>query len=745
LRTHLNAAAACALLLIAPLFAALMAAPAAALPPPTVGTVVTLSNPLNDTADITMEYSASGEGVAAWIETSGGTRSVWSARYSPAAGWTPPAFHYASGSSVGYLRLGIDDQGNASLFWINYGSTQSAWYARVFSSGAVSPPERLRNASTLFVGAPVLKVGASGSTFAFWGEYNAGPNTGWAAVIDAAGGVTGPTRIDGGSRAVFEKAILPDPTGGGATALWCDRNGTVANLITAHYGPASGWSAPTVAAASLSNGCSTMDAGIDGGGNITVLFYASLNRSLVDISYTAGGSWAAPAILASFASGEQVNRIHLAVQADGTATAAWRVRELSGLPGGLYSLFASSYEPGTAWSPATQLTQHVDSPSNFAVASVPGGSAIVLFSPPANSTYTLSVAQHTRHSGCAGWSAPTDSGLGSSNYNYLAAALSANGQGHLLYQQYNGAVWETRAAAVSLDLRAPPPLEVTVDQMVVSSPVAVLRGSTTPGATVEVSGLLSQAVPDGSFSVAVPLVAGANDLLVRVTHADPWSGCLDEASVTVVFNDPVPGLIADLDATAAALGAAQADLDAASARIDALAASGNATQADLDAARAELVAANDTIQAMKGDFTRLTSNLTATQEELGRVKLQFPWLQDNLSAVEAKLRDAEADVVSLELQYRNSQGGLTAAEDRILLLEAQQDQQSQLLEESTGTNADLAGQVATLSMVSMIALIAAIAAILLAFMMSRGGGGASSAGGKEFSPAEEQLKGAPRH
>jgi len=752
LQRRLPALSLCALLLTAPLLGALLAGQAAALPPPTVGSSTDLSNPYNETQELLVDYAPTGEGVAAWVEVNSSTYSVWSARFSPASGWTPATFHYAATASVGFFSLAVDAAGNATLLWVSFTSPYAVWFARSLTGGATFGPALVRNASTTISGPPPMEVGADGTAYAFWSE-GGGTSASYAVAISPAGALDGPTRIDGGSTAVFEKNILPDPTGSGASAVWCDRGGSVADLMEARYAPAAGWSAGVVVAANLSNGCARMDAGIDGSGNAIVVSSASYNRSLVAIRRDAAGSWLPPQPLWTPSSSLYVDIVRVAVADGGGVAVAWRTTDLFTMPM-QRSIYVASWTATTGWTAAVPLVENVTSPANVRLAIASGGSAIALFSPPANATSTLSVSQLTRLWGCAGWSAPSDAGLGGSNYNYLAVGLAPSGGGHIIYRIWNGAVWQARAAAVSLDLPSGS-LSVTSppDDSHVTSPVGVVTGTADPGAFVSAGGARTQALSDGSFSLAVPLVPGANALVVGTELGDPWTGCHINVSLTIVFDDPIPGLIADLDTTRAQLNATQADLGAAQARIAALEASGNATQAELDAALADLAAANETLERMKGDFSRLTANLTATQEELDRVKVPFPWLESNLT-------DAQA---SLDVALRD----LAEAQARVQLLEAQQNQSSAVLTDTADSNAALSGQVATLSLISSIALLAAVAAVGLVLYMARGGGGGGGASGrgahevahvvqqgggdapgakaKEFSPAEEQLKGAPRH
>lgn len=740
----------CAFLLTAPLLGALLAGPGTALPPPTVGSPLTLSNRFNDTTDLQITYAPTGEGLAAWHESNGSTNTVWSARYNVTSGWAAPTFHYAASATAGGLQVAMDAVGTASFVWVTYTSPNQLWYARSFANGSSSAPVLLRTANTNIVGFfpnTVMAVGPTGSMFVFWSEYG-GLSAAWAVAVDAAGVVDSVTRIDGGSTAVFEKVLAPLTfPSGAASALACDRRGTVANLTESIYTPTGGWVNPVVVATNLSNGCNKMGGGIDAAGNINIVFLASLNNSLVLIRHPVGGAWAGPQAFYTATGSNRIDDLGVDVQAGGTALVSWRT-SVGSPPTGVSSAYASSFDPGAGWSTPVRLANNVTSQVNVALASTPGGSGLALFSPPANSTFTLSVAQFSHLTGCGGWSAPVDTGLGPSNYNYLAAALAPSGHGHLFFQAYNGAHWEARVAPASLDL--PAPLKVTAPSpgSNTSDSLGAFQGTVEPGATVSALGATTVALGDGSFTLLVPLHAGANSVEVVASFAAPWMGCREAVTVDIWYNDPLPQLLldfaqarADLNATSAALADAQGQLSALQARADALEASGNATAAEFDATKSELTVAEASLGATAAHLLEVQGQLDNTSQELARVKVKFPWLESNLTAAQADVVAAQAKVAALQAANSDTQGALSVAQARIILLESKQNSSTALIRESADNNAALSGQVATLSLVSTIALLAAIVSILLAFAWKRGGGGAvqepkASKGGKAPEPAE---------
>lgn len=756
--TTAAAALLAALTVTAPLLATLLASPAAAYAPPPPGPTTTLSNPANDTTNPAIAFDDSGAGLAAWVESSGTTHTLWAARFDPASGWSAPRLVQSSEpSTLGVPRIALALGGNASIWWIRYTSPYELWVAQSAGAGSSwnATPVRTTPAGIYYL--PDVKVSASGHAFAMWEESNSSSSA-WAAFIDPAGKLSGPTRLDNGS-APLRNFALAVAGNGTATALWQDWNGSALNLSYARFAPATGWSAPALAYEGANGAAGFMSAAADRNGNIHIMFdRRNLGPSaLVASRSPPGGPWGPFEVVHPAGSIQEAPS--LVPADDGSVLAVWAELNYDGFDF-LDSLYTARFDPGAGWGAPRQFTDNVSGFPQYAVAVRPQGDALLVFGPPANGTYTIHVSQYTHTASCRLWSDPVDAGLVNASSNYLAAAMAPDGHGAMLAWGWNGAHQEIRATPIEL---APAPhLEVTAPTagQAFVSPLAAITGTALPGSTVRSGSLTTTADGSGGFLLVTPLSPGPNTLDVEASDPAEWPGCAVGASVTVTYSDPVPGLLANLSA-------AQADLAAAQERIGALEASGNATQAELDAARADLDAANVTIAGLASDMADIASDLNATQEELGRVKVRFPWLQDNLTAAQEEVAGLQGEVTSLEAQYGQSQAALEEAQSQIVLLKAQQNQTDTLLQESTDNNAALSGQVATLSLVAFIALLAAIAGIGLSLVQARGGGGGGAqtraahelthvaqqggAGpdaadaGTGHAPAEEQLKGAPRH
>jgi hypothetical protein len=119
-----------------------------------------------------------------------------------------------------------------------------------------------------------------------------------------------------------------------------------------------------------------------------------------------------------------------------------------------------------------------------------------------------------------------------------------------------GTVW---VSAFEAPDSVPPALEV--DQALSSEtdrPLFEITGTTEPGAVVDVNGIPVAVSDTGEFSALVELSAGANPLIVTATDGAGNNATL---TLTVTYNDPLPGLEEQISDQQDAIDQLQDDLD----------------------------------------------------------------------------------------------------------------------------------------------------------------------------------------
>jgi hypothetical protein len=605
LHARLPSPAVAVLLFAAPLLAALASPPAGAWQPSanTVGQV--LSNPLNETYALAVAYNSTGEAAAAWIEHGTSLDSIWSARLPSAGDWSAPALVATNANRLTQLAVVVDDEGRATLVWVAADAAQQLYFARTDAGGSAFPATLLQNFSTVLAGYPAVSLGPTGNVFVSWGEYNFSSGAAWAALIRPNGSVFGPSRIDTASDLIGVVTNVADPSSSGATALWCRSQAGQANLSFARFTEPAGWSSPQVAASNISQGCNTdLRAASDKGGNITALASDPSARNLEAFRYAAGGSWGPATILSVGANSTQVWVVDLDMAPSGAAQATWLT---SDNVTNEWSLYTAAFDTAAGWAPAERLVENASQRPSFASAISSDGSALVLFNGSSNASSVLGVKRYSPLANCGPASALVDSGFEPGFLYYLAIAVAPTGQGQVLYSAINIGGGPVRA--VPFNFPALTSMSSPANGSHLNGPVGVFRGTTGPGATVEVGGLQTVAAPDGSFAIAVPLGAGANDLRVRVRFAEPFSACTVETALTVTFDDPLPGLRADLNATRAASAAAAAEATGLSEQL-------NATNATLAALRSDIAEFSRDLDATRADLAAAGAQANETQRSI---------------------------------------------------------------------------------------------------------------------------------
>ena len=187
-----------------------------------------------------------------------------------------------------------------------------------------------------------------------------------------------------------------------------------------------------------------------------------------------------------------------------------------------------------------------------------------------------------------------------------------------------------------------------------------VAGTAEVGAQVSVNGVAAGVGADGSFGLHVALRPGANLL---VATAWDTAGNSRTASVSVTFQDPVPGLIMQLAAAQAGLASAegnlsvaQAELAAEEARVAALEAGADATQAELASARSNLTAAQTRVTALEADVISTRAQLNLTQAALDEATADLSRAEGRLTTLETKTNATETDLATAKAQAAAASG-----------------------------------------------------------------------------------------
>ena len=115
-------------------------------------------------------HRATGRAVLAWLQTQGGTISVWARDFDPTAGWGTVANLEAVDGMAGRLSAGIDASGNAMVAWSQMTPRWSIWASRFVRTAGWGTPQLLETNNTVggVDGDPALAMSDNGQVLVAW-------------------------------------------------------------------------------------------------------------------------------------------------------------------------------------------------------------------------------------------------------------------------------------------------------------------------------------------------------------------------------------------------------------------------------------------------------------------------------------------------------------------------------------------------------------------------------------------------
>lgn len=115
-------------------------------------------------------HRATGRAVLTWLQTHGGTISMWARDFDPAAGWGTAANLEAVDGMAGRLSAGIDASGNAMVAWSQMTPRWSIWANRFVRGTGWGAPQLLETNDTVggVDGDPALAMSDNGQVLVAW-------------------------------------------------------------------------------------------------------------------------------------------------------------------------------------------------------------------------------------------------------------------------------------------------------------------------------------------------------------------------------------------------------------------------------------------------------------------------------------------------------------------------------------------------------------------------------------------------
>lgn len=527
----------------------------------------------NDFSSVAEEWSAiDGHGNAIVLfKVSDGTQyNVYATYYSVASGWgTPQRLDGAAGSGKYWLRISMNDYGDGLAVWQEYTGTQWQAFADFFNGTTHTwgSPQQIQTAFT-YVAAVVGGIDGQGHALAVYQAWNGtgyaiyssryASGTGWSSAVRVSAGTS--------SESMPYGVAINEP--GDAAVSWTRYSGAQWDAVVSTFSPAAGWAAPTVLSSGPGNaGPAIPSEGANGDTMVAYQLFDGTKWNVYAATRPSGGAFG-PSTRLNGGSGDAVDVVS-ALDSRGNGFAAWVQYNGYG-----YDIYARRYVGGQGWlpqsivntpQPATPSTDtgstllavdghgdallgwnewHDEALVPFAAEYVVGdGRPSLALSTPSDGTLTRNASVVV--------SGITDPGA-TVTVDGTPAPVGLDGSFRMTDVLADGTHTFTVTATDAAGLQTTDSRTVTVDTtapaltlsspsagLLTRNPVVQVSGTTEPGATVVVDGLNAAVSSAGTFSVAIALHEGVNNITATATDA---AGNAARTSLSVTLDTTPPAI-----------------------------------------------------------------------------------------------------------------------------------------------------------------------------------------------------------
>lgn len=533
-----------------------------------------------------------GDAFAVWSQSNGTVQNVWACKFAVEEGWSEPVLIESSDSNAETPEIVIDNGGNATAIWRQYNTSiikYELWYNRYQAGTGWGNPLLLTTNSSSHANTPDMEMDSEGNIFLLWEQSSFPLSDIYSMIYEEGIGWGIPTLIEYNDTALSSSPVVAVDANGNAIAAWKQSIFPSWTIWANRYEKGDGWDSATQIGPLAANGLPVL--GADGAGNAICVWH-HMNASKYEIwtnSYNVSSGWGTASILAADPTYD-LGDPDIAVDENGNAIVVWNSW------GGYNAVWAKYYDIETGWSSATLLAALAYSPK---AAIDHDGNAIALFLLDDAGNYAHLWA--IRYDADIGWGIPnliSANPLGDVGSD-MKIAFDGMGNAIAVWKQRDGSIFNIWTNRYSVPDTEPPFLIISspTDNAIVSEQVVTVTGTTEPGVTLNVNGVLAAVWEDGSFSLGISLLVGNNTITAIATDA---AGNPTTRSLTITYNPIATNIEDELNATQEELGAALDDLGATKDEL-------NATQEELGTALDDLETAKDELNATIDDVASLKS------------------------------------------------------------------------------------------------------------------------------------------
>jgi exonuclease VII small subunit len=548
---------------------------------------------LHSAWDSACDMNENGDVVAAWIQSNGSGPSVWARLYLVGEGWTEAELVEDTSAEVRYPEVAIDEDGNAVVLWSQMNASfvsLDLWsnrFVRGVGWAGSEPIGEDGTASDYGHGAVMTDDGAIVAVWTHW----AIPRRVMVSEFEEGVGWSAPSVLDEASSATSAYAASMDSDDeGNIIVVWCESYSGDDTLWSKRYDASIGWGDAQQIAEHSSY--SEPRVAVGGSGDAMCVWHHKedlLSQYEVRaVAYDADTGWEDETLVSM--SGLADNEDPRAgVDAEGNALVVWWRQGALGDDGVYYM----SYDAVDGWGDESWLVPcDLDKIPSPDVVMSDTGTALMLFLHDDGFYDDVRAAVYEHGNGWGSSEQLNEDTLGS--VGDMSVAMDGDGNGFAIWAQSDSGksdIWGARYSAVD-DTPPPISIESPEDGGSFETSVIAVTGSTEPGASLVINGMVVSVEVDGSYSCKVLLTEGSNYIVATAT--DP-AGNWASASVTVTYEPGDDALQDDLEEALEELNETAADLDEAMAEL-------NQTRDDLAGAQEDIDDANDRIDSLSSQM-----------------------------------------------------------------------------------------------------------------------------------------------
>jgi len=190
--------------------------------------------------------SGSGDAIAVWGQFDGTDTDLWASHYAVGVGWdTPVMIESIDTSSPAFVKLAMDDLGNAVAVWVQIDEGHQSIYCNRYSADSGwGSAELLETYSDGTATYPAVACSGTGDAIAVWYMYEGTRTDIWANRYIPGSGWSGPTLVETSDLGNANNPLIAADSMGTYTAVWRQSDGDFFNVIASQYRPGTGWGSP---------------------------------------------------------------------------------------------------------------------------------------------------------------------------------------------------------------------------------------------------------------------------------------------------------------------------------------------------------------------------------------------------------------------------------------------------------------------------------------------------------------------